>query len=400
MLRAAFFIAKKELYAKKWKITLIIIAISTGVIAYVVTDALMKGWSEDIANKTINLYTAHVKIFPSKYMYIDNPGEIIQKIRNSNISSSIAGISTRVNTEALIYSNNISNTIFCRVIGIMPKNEISVTNIRKIIIKGTYLSDFDKCDAILGYRLANEMHLKVGDNFNLLFPNGIKVKFKVKGIFRSNYYEFDKLFVFIPIKTLQSIMNIGDKVSEILIRLNDINKADSIRLHVKNMLPNYVKALTWKDLMGYIYVMLTTEGTFAQLIIGLILLVAGLGLSGIMFLTVSSRIRYIGIMKALGARNKLIFTTYFLETLFIGFLSIIIGDFISFILVKYLERNPIPVPESVSAMYGTTLWPFKLTPYSFVYADIFVLILCILAGLYPAFKASKLDPVEAIRYVF
>ncbi len=167
----------------------------------------MTGWSEDIANKTINLYTAHMKILPIKdTAYIDNSKEIIHKlIKNFSISRNIVGISTRVNTDALIYLNNLPSTMFCRAIGISPENESSVTDIKKIIVSGTYLSDDNGYEAILGYRLANEMHLKVSDTFYLLFPNGIKAKFKVKGIFRSNYYEFDKLFVFIPIKTLQNI---------------------------------------------------------------------------------------------------------------------------------------------------------------------------------------------------
>ena len=397
MLKFSIYIALKELSKKKAKIFLIILAVSAGVMTHIVTDALMKGWEDDITDKTVNLWTAHLKILPQEEgKYIENITDLLDKVEKV---SGIEGVSFRLNIEGLILKGD--NHFYCKIIGIDPKKEPKVTRLDKMLRSGSFLDQRDKNRVILGYRLAEHLGVSVGDKIFITFPNGLQENFEVKGIFCSDYYEFDRTFAFVPIDTVSRILNKSGDASEILIRLKDKEMTDVVKADIQKIIfGDKLKIMSWKELAGYIYVMLETEGKFAMLIIALILIVAGLGMTNAMMLTVSARTRYIGIMKAIGAKNSFIFKIYIVEALLITLAAIILGNSLAYVVVKYFEAHPIPVPMSVTSIYETTAWPFALERSSFIIGDIFALIVCIVAALYPAFKASKPDPAEAIKHVY
>ncbi len=398
----ALYMALKEIWKRKWKVLLIILAISSGVIAYITTDALMKGWSQQIADTTINLWTSHIKITPRGSSFIWDYNSIKRMIlSNGEVSKYLLGLSGRINLDCIVRGKSEDvRGIYATIVGIDPVEEERVTTLKDIIVEGTYPSGTIWKGALIGCRMSKRLGLEPGDSIIVTLPTGDRIPFKVTGIFCSNYYRFDEQVIFASKMYLSKKLGLGGNVSEVLVRLKNREYSDYVSRELKRMLPSNLTVSTWKELMGYVYVMLTTEGYFAQLINGLILLVGGLGVASTMILTVSSRVRYIGILKAIGANNDTIFSIYLLEAAIIGIISVLLGDLLGAILVSYLEGHPIPVPESVAAIYGTARWPFVLDPSSFLLSNLYALTICILAGIYPAIKASKLDPVEAIRYVF
>ncbi|MBU4463001.1 MAG: lipoprotein-releasing ABC transporter permease subunit [Proteobacteria bacterium] len=263
---------------------------------------------------------------------------------------------------------------------------------------------------ILGLELARNLGVMENDIIYLISPRGMIApvgyipamkRFRVTGVFESGMYEYDTSLAYVHIKDAQSILHIGDSVTNIGVRVNDIYKADNIaeniaaNLNQKHKTGSYW-ARDWMQMNRNLFSALKLEKKAMFIILTLIVLVAAFNIASSLIMMVMGKTKDIAILKAMGATDKSIKKIFVFKGMIVGLTGTVLGMCLGLTGCILLEHYKfIKLPGDV--YYFTTL-PVKLEA-----LDVFVIvsaamIICYLATLYPARQASKLNPVEAIRY--
>jgi lipoprotein-releasing system permease protein len=254
----------------------------------------------------------------------------------------------------------------------------------------------------MGSELASDMAVDVGDQVVLVSPSTIagglpKMKrFKVTGLIKTGYYEFDNTMVYTDIKDASEFLGLGGAVSGLSVKLNRLEDADKAARQIQSIAGFNFNVRTFAQLNSTLYAALKLEKSVMFIILSLIILVASLNITSNLILFGTEKLRDIGIMRAMGAGPSRIRRIFMLEGLFIGSAGIIAGLILGLLLCWVIRTfNIVQLPGDI---YYLTKVPVYLE-----FWDIFSVIagsylLCFLSALYPAYKASKINPVDAIRY--
>jgi lipoprotein-releasing system permease protein len=258
---------------------------------------------------------------------------------------------------------------------------------------------------ILGKELARSLHVLKGDMVQVITTKGMispighvptMRRFVVKGYFETGMYEYDGSMAYISLGDAQQILRMQATVSGIEARVSDIYKARAVAERVVEALGYPYWARDWMQMNRNLFSALKLEKTVMFIILALIILVAAFNIASSLIMMVMEKTKDIAILKAMGATDGSIRKIFVYKGLMIGALGTFLGAVIGFVMCALLEKYKfIELPGDV--YYLTTL-PVKLDLVDVVIIAVSALVICFLATLYPARQASKLDPVEAIRY--
>ena len=259
---------------------------------------------------------------------------------------------------------------------------------------------------VLGKELARNLGVIEGDLIYLMSPHGMlspighlpaMKQFKVTGFFQSGMYEYDQTFAFIHIKDAQKMLRLGDSVSGIDIRVNDIYKAREIADQITSNLGFPYWARDWMQMNQNLFRALKMERWVMAIILILIVLVAAFNIASSLIMLVMGKTRDIAILKAMGATNKSIRKIFVFNGMVIGAIGTILGLGLGLLLCTLLKHYDI-YELTGDIYYFTTTLPVKIEIPWVLGIVMAAMVICFLATLYPARQAAKLDPVEAIRY--
>jgi putative ABC transport system permease protein len=255
---------------------------------------------------------------------------------------------------------------------------------------GNYLDDNDTFSVILGSSISEKFNLSVGDKLIIR-----EISFNITGVLEQTDTN-DDISVYVTFETAADIYNTKDKISFIFIRINDISKMDEYIVEIQNV-ANVNVIINSQIIEESLDVIKTVRN--ASLLMVIIAIIAGFfGIVNTMATAVNERKREIGILKSLGAKKTFIFKQFLIETFTIGFLGGLLGYLIGSIASYSI------LPQIFPSQYQSFQTPtinstlvFNLN--IFLFCILFSLAIAITAGLYPAWRASKLPPVEAMRIV-
>jgi lipoprotein-releasing system permease protein len=408
------FIGLRYLRAKRKQtfvslITLISIAgVMVGVTALIVVIAVMNGFKEDLRDKILGV-TSHVVISRfdgniSKYQ------EVRAKVEEV---SGVNAATPFIYTQVMISSRKAISGAVLR--GIEPKTASKVINLPKNMRAGSLeeLEAENKPEGmrstpgiILGNELARNIGASRGEPVTVISPLGRLTPlgrvprsqtFRVAGIFDSGMYEYDSTIAYVSLWAAQRFLGIGDRVTGIEVRVDDIYEADRVARAIGKALGGYPYwSRDWMRMNKNLFSALKLEKIVMFIILTLIILVAAFNIVGTLIMVVIEKTRDIAILKSMGATRRSIMKIFMIEGAVIGLVGTLLGLLGGYTLCTLLATYKfIELPSDV--YYISTL-PVQMNPLDVALIALAAIVITLAASVYPAWQASRFDPAEAIRY--
>jgi len=300
----------------------------------------------------------------------------------------VVAVSASLGTSATFtYKENVENVAMS---GVDPEDFESIYHLEEYMIKGDLISVQSGKKVILGKKLSERLKVKMGQTIYASFPDARGTSLMVSGIFDPPVGWPEDLAI-VSLETARSFLNEGDVASNVDIRLEDIYQADA----AARSLQDYgYKADSWQKLYPEILETLAIETFENNLIMLLILIIASFGVGSVMYLLVNEKTSEIGMLMAMGAKRQSIMNIFLIESGLLGLMGGAVGAVLGLALPLYLGN----LEFSMEAPGGQKITlPVVISLESFLVIIIAAIALSIIAGSYPAYKASRLDPTQAIN---
>ncbi|MFA5146187.1 MAG: ABC transporter permease [Candidatus Omnitrophota bacterium] len=364
-----------------------ILGIAVGVSALMIVIAVMSGFDADLKDK-ITGTNAHLEVISDYGM--KPSGEILRKVLATD---HVIAAAFFLNGQALVRRDeNVTGII---VKGIEPYNEVRVNKLGKYMKEGSL--ELGDGGIVIGSELAGKLRLKIGDRLSVISPAYVEGKdFTVCGIFTSGMYEYDMTLAYIGLDKAQDLLAVKGLVSGISVRADDAMHIGEVKSRLQKELGLPYAVRTWMDSNKNLLAALKLEKTVMFIILTLIILVACFNISASLIMTVLEKTKDIGILKAIGATNSDIMAVFALQGGVIGLAGTIAGSVLG-VGVSWLLKTYkfITLPKDI---YYIDRLPVKLEIHDITVIVLSAMVISLLAAIYPSYKASRLDPVEALRY--
>ena len=259
---------------------------------------------------------------------------------------------------------------------------------------------------VLGRELAKNLGVVPGDTVHLISPRGMLAPtghvpamkpFRVSSYFESGMYEFDQTFAYIHLHDAQRLLRMGDAVTGVEVRVEDIYQARAVADAIVTQLGSEYYARDWMQMNRNLFKALKLERRVMFIILTLIVLVAAFNIASSLIMMVMGKTKDIAILKAMGATNGSIRKIFVFNGMVIGTIGTGLGLVLGVVLCNLLRRYNIHELTG-DIYYFTTQLPVKMEAIDVACIVAAALVICFLATIYPARQAAKLNPVEAIRY--
>jgi len=401
-----FFIAKRYLTAKRKQafvsvITFIsILGITIGVMALIIAIALITGFQEDIQDKILRA-TSHIMVSSLTGDGIENYPELINKIRKIDGIKSVTPVAYQT-----VLIKSPYKTIGAVLKGVDFKEEKKYCAWLRNLEEGRIIEkERERPGILLGSEMAFNLGVNVGDTVTVmtatprLSPIGILPKMRrmiVTGIFKTGLYEFDSSTALISLSFAQKLFNLDDRIHYLQIKIKKIFDADKIAEEIKKIVPPSLYITTWMELNKTLFSALKLEKNVLFLTITLIVLVAALNIIATLILMVMEKTKDIGILISLGATSKNIRKIFFLQGAMIGLLGTFFGSLLG--LLACWIANTFKLIKVPIDIYQLAYIPFKIKTFDFLLIIGVALLISFLSTLFPSHRASKVDPVIALKY--
>jgi len=390
--------------------------VALGVMALIVVIAVMSGFGKDLRDKILGT-NSHVVVTNITRTGMEDYEAIIEKVKKAKGVNAAAPFI--LNQVMLTYGGNAMGVV---VRGLDPELEAGVSDLKKNLVQGSLemlggpaksTGKPRRAGIILGKELARRLGVQRDDVVSMVAPAsrvtpmGLipKIKlFKVVGFFESGMFEYDSNLAFISIYSAQKFFAMKGKVSGIEIRVEDIEQADQVAAEIQHSLgfPYYTR--DWMQMNKNLFSALRLEKIVMFIILILIILVAAFNIVSTLFMVVMEKNKEIAILKSMGASRSSIMKIFSYQGLIIGIVGTAVGCVGGFTVVPNLNE----IVGFIEDLFGITAFPSDVyyldkIPSDIQYFDsllivVFSIVICFLASLYPAWRASRLDPVEGLRY--
>lgn len=264
-------------------------------------------------------------------------------------------------------------------------------------------------DIYVGAELAKTLQLNVGDRTVLtLSPKGAErpaaAAFLVRGIFKTGVTELDQGYVEIPIAEAQRLLELGDSVTQVAILLNDLQDTAPITVALKGKLAKRLEVLPWEEALKELYDAILLDDAGLYIMMFIIFIIVAIGIFNAVFMSVMERTREFGVMLALGTGPSQVFWAVVVESMLLALIAAVIGVGVGLGLHLWVSSTGIDLGAMAGdyEIAGISLEGkiySKLTTYVVAKWTVVVMAMTVVAALYPALRATRLQPVEAIRHV-
>ena len=383
-----FFIAIRHILERKFQSIFSILGVAIAVTVFIVSLTVSNGLEKNMISSLLTL-SPHILIKDSKKSFFENYEDVIEKTKGIK---DVKAVIPQINSQSIIRFNNFAKGVLAK--GIDAKNVKNDFNLR--ILKGS--NDVSELESILiGEELSNELELNVGDELSLVSAENKELKLKVKGIFKTGFLDYDSNLVIVPLKTMQIILEQGGVATEIGIMTGHPQKIEEVMEKVLEKLQKSdFKVTSWKRINHNLLNAVQFERFVLIAILSLLLIIACFAVSVILNMIVREKIKDIGILKSIGYTNRHIRNVFTIEGLIIGVSGMILASIISPIILLTLKKLfKMYMGNSYYYLEELPLY-ISIKELSIIYVVAFAVVF--ISTIYPAAKAARMKPVEALKY--
>jgi lipoprotein-releasing system permease protein len=383
-----------------------VVGIAIGVIALITTMAVMTGFQEEFRNRLLGM-VAHATISGIG----DSMPDWQDAVKLAHADKRVVGAAPYIERPAMLQGENEQGAILR---GVLPDRESEVSVLAKKMVRGK-LSDLQpgKFGIVLGNELAQSLGVDVGDHVTVYVaefhttPVGALPRFKrftVVGIFEVGMQEYDSGLAILHLQDAQRLLRLGDGVTGVRLKLVDMWKAGDVARDLADRMGGLYQVRDWSRDNANMFSALKMEKTMMFVLLSLMVGIAAFNLLSSLVMLVTDKQADIAILRTLGMRSRTIMGVFMVQGTLIGTLGIALGVAGGVALTKNMDH----VVNLIQSITGTQVMPadvYYITglPTVLEWSDVATiagvgLLLCFLATIYPAWRAAKVDPANALRY--
>jgi ABC-type lipoprotein release transport system permease subunit len=380
--------------------------IGFGLATLILYDGLVIGMSDTFVKNTTQIFLGEAQIHREGFrqeldvdLVVSEWPEVERMLKQD---SKVSAYAPRIIASGMLSSPY--NVSAVTINGIDPERESTVSKVRQAVLTGEYLTQSSGTGILLGSRLARLLEVGLGDRVVLTAAQAgggelVQELFRVSGIVEFGSRQMDQVMIFIPLARAQKLLRLGTDVHEVALRFHSLDDADDPMLPLRRALKGKGnELLSWKELMPQIKAVIEMS-KYSTMIMGLILVaVISMSVINSMLMSIHERMFEFGVLKAVGTRPRNIALMILFEAGALAMISIAVGLVVGAAVSGWFSMTGFDFAGLEYA--GTTLnEPIKtvLVSEQFILFPIFVLLLTVAAGIYPAVHAARLVPTQAMR---
>lgn len=404
-------LAWRNVWRNKRRTILTLLTILVGSAMIIFMNAFAKGGHDQMIQDSVSQNVGHLQIHEKGYWenqtidYAFIPDQnLINSLSELKKNGTIEGYSRRINADALLSCNN--NSAGALIQGIDPDEEKYVSNIKSSIIQGRYLINESGNEIVIGEILASNLGAVPGMTVTILsqgFDGSIAAdRLTVAGIFKSNNPEYDQGLAIIPIKRANDTFYMNDYIQAITIRCSNIDNVSRVKdILKKNNSNTDLEVMDWSELMPELVQFIVMDDFSAYIFDAILFMIVAFGILNTIQMSVFERTRELGIMLAIGTKPAEIISMILFESLYISILGLILGVLLGAGLSYYFQVNPLDLTDYSKefSVWGvnTVQYPANASRLNIAVTAIVTLLLSLTFSVFPARRAARLKPIDAIR---
>ena len=406
-LKVLAMLAWRNLWRNHHRTIIMISAVTIGVWAMMFMTSLMRGMVNEMLHNGIQTLPGHVQIHDPAFRDDPSINNLIPATE-AEINRTFGGRgfkawASRVKVPAIITSEREYRGVI--LLGIDPAAETPITFVAHDIVEGRFLENSADNGVVIGRKLSEKLDTRLGKRIVLMSQdpdNEIADRgFRIVGIFDAALDIHEETFVFAAKETIQKMLGIGDRVTEIVFLGQDYRNVEPVFQKVSELADPDLEVKRWYELDRYLGSMLKIMDGFVLVWVIVIFLALSFGLVNTLVMAVFERIREIGLMLALGMRPSSIVGQVIFESLLLLSIGLALGNVLAWATVETLKGgiDISGVAKGLEMMGASSVLYPDLQRGDVIKANVVVLVLGFLASLSPAWRASRYQPVEAITKV-
>ncbi len=405
-------IAWRNVWRNKLRSLVIIIAVTIGLFGGIASYGFAVGMMIQRIEAAISNEISNIQIHNPEYLVNDEIKYTIKDqdkvISEINKLDGIKAVSSRIKALAMASTAETGTGIMLN--GIDPKNEMLVTKIYEQLVEGEYITENSRIPIVIGQKLATKLNARLKSKIVITSSNAEGIltygAFRVVGIYHTENDMFDEVNVFVRKNELAGLLGISEnEVNEIAISLDEYDQSIATSNMLKKVFKDQIAqgelvVRPWTEITPSLNAMIKYMDYFSYVFLIIILIALAFGIVNTMLMVVMERIKELGMLKAIGMTNKRIFSMIMLETIFLSIVGGLLGLIISIGAIQYYGHYGLSL-DAIKAGYNSLGFSSVIYPQAsidfYLGSTILVIITAILASIYPARKALKLNPAEAIQ---
>ncbi len=377
-----------------------VIGLSVGVAALILTVSVLNGFEQELKSKLVD-FDAHIRLNKMYSATSDSSKNVLKTLQQIPEINAIVPYMQR---NVIVRHKTLTDGVI--VEGIEAQKIGTSVNLSRFVTQGElrFSTETGKDGILIGEKLAEKLELNLGDELYLFVIHGAKGvgrrpkigTFVVTGLYDSGISDYDDIFIYTSLKAMKNLFRHNSEITGYQIMLSDAGRADDIAAQIDDELGFPYNARSMNDMHANLFEWLRVQRLPVTLIFGLICLVAIFNIVSSLMMIVIEKTKDIGILKSYGASDHQVMKIFVIESLLIGITGTVLGFALALTFTWAQNQfGLISIPEEVYFMKNL---PILLNIRNFIYIGAGAIFFSLIATIYPAYKATKLEPVEAIQY--